>query len=223
MKNLYITALTLLLLACAKEKQTDTAQEKSDTLKTNVKAKASIDEDGFDNSEYLKPRDTTFNGYTFKYGYTSYNEEFENPGYLKVYKGSKELYKTTFKGEGDPFIQSFGYHELSGTKFVFALNYGVDACDYAHTIKYYVINPDDKVRFVKDTYSMTGGDQYASRYYKEFFPEDSAGIANTIGIVEGMIFHEHDQPNQADTTHVIFNANAFKVEKYTDNLGKVKE
>ena len=92
MKNLYITALTLLLLACAKEKQTDTAQEKSDTLKTNVKAKASIDEDGFDNSEYLKPRDTTFNGYTFKYGYTSYNEEFENPGYLKVYKGSKELY-----------------------------------------------------------------------------------------------------------------------------------
>lgn len=223
MKNILFTAFVLLAIGCAKDKKIDTVHAKSDTLKTAVQAKTSTDEDGFDNSEYLKPRDTVFNGYSFKYGYTTYNEEFSNPGYLKVYKGEKELYKTTFKGEGDPYIQSFGYHELSGKKFVFALNYGVDACDYAHTVKYYFITPDDKVRPVKDTYSITGGDQYASRYYKEFFPEDSAGIANTIGIVEGMIFHEHDQPNQADTTHVIFNANAFKVEKYTDNLSKVKE
>lgn len=221
MKNISIIILGLLITACAKDKQTDTIEGRVDALKTPLQTKAP-EEDGFDNSEYLVPKEKVFDDYTFKYGYTTYNDEFDNPGYLKIYKDGKEVYSTAFKGEGDVFIESLGYHELSGKKFVFALNYGVDACDYAHTIKYYVISSDNVVSPVKETYSITGGDQYASRYYKAFFPEDSAGMANTIGVVEGMIFHEHDQPDQADTTRVIFEANTFRIEKHTDNLGKIK-
>lgn len=222
MKNIYIAALVLLTTACAKNKQTDAMEKNINDLKASVEAEIPAGKGDFDNSEYLTPKEEIFSSYIFKYGYITYKDEFDNPGYLKIYKGGDELYSTAFKGEGDLYIQSFGYHELSGRKFVFALNYGVDACDYAHTAKYYVINPDGAVHPIKQTYSITGGDQYASRYYKEFFPEDSAGIANTIGIVEGMIFHEHDQPDQADTTYVIFEANAFQIEKHTDNLAKVK-
>lgn len=174
---------------------------------------------------FLQPYQETFGGYTFKFGYEQYDEEkfgFANPGYLKVFNGDKLIFKDKFEGEGQVSVKSLGYHYLSGRKLVFELHYGTQACDYSQTSRYYVVELGGKIHFLKDSWSGTGGDHYASRYYKTIFPGDTLGAANTFKIVEGMVFHEHDQPDVADTTYITFEGNKFRINKPTDNLGKVE-
>ena len=78
------------------------------------------------------------------------------------------------------------------------------------------------MHFINEYWSNTGGDGYATRYYSHILPNENEGIPNSIIILEGMIFHEKDQPNQEDTTILYFYNNNFKTQKITNNLSKVK-
>jgi hypothetical protein len=177
------------------------------------------------NEERLKPQEIKIDDYTFTCGYEKYDEDkygFSNPGYLEIRKNGNVIFKDTFEGEGETYVKSLGHHDLSGDKLFFTLNWGTEACDYSQESKYYFITPAGKVSYLKDYWSGSGGDGYASRYYEHIFPEDSAGMPYSLLIVEGMIFHEHDQPDRSDTTYVSFDKDTYKMNKPTDNLAKVK-
>jgi len=224
MKTISLQLILLLALsamvACNKNESKDTAEQQVNKHKeTQYKNAVDTEEDsGYD--EYLTPHEEVFKAYTFKFGYEKYDDEFSNPGYLQVLKNGKILFKDTFKGEGEVHMHPLGYHDLSGKKLVFELGYGIDACDYTQTSRYYVIDANDRVQFIKDYWSGSGGDGYSTRYYNAIFPKDSLGKANTLTIVEGITFHEHDQPDWADTTHVIFSENTFSIKKISNNLDK---
>lgn len=163
--------------------------------------------------------------YQFETGYVKYDEEkygFENPGYLNVKRAGKILFTDSFKGEGEVYIKSLGQHNLSGNKLFFTLNYGTEACDYISTSKYYVMIDDKRIKHLGDFISQSGGDGYASRFYDHIFPEDSCGKLNTLLIVEGLMFHEHDQPDLYDTTKITFDNSTFVIRKETNNLEKAK-
>lgn len=162
--------------------------------------------------------------YKVEYGYSKYDEEkfgHSNPGYMRVLKGDSLIFEDSFKGEGTVFFESFGYQELAGKKLVFALTNGTEACDYYSFSRYYV-SFGDKFYFLKTVTSFTGGDQYSSLFYDHIFPQDSAGIQNSILLVEGQVFYEHDQPDRSDTTLIHFTDHDFTMTKLTDNLSKVK-
>lgn len=178
-----------------------------------------------DYSSFLEARVEELEGYTFRYGYTAYDEEkysLSNPGYLEVIKDGRVVFKDSFKGNDEPYITSLGYHNLDGNKLIFRLNYGTEACDYVQTSRYYVVNNDSSFRYIKSYSSFTGGDQYASQYFSHFFPEDTLGKPNTLTIVEGIAYHEHDKPDVADTTRIIFKGNTFTIRKLSDNLTKAE-
>jgi hypothetical protein len=175
--------------------------------------------------EVLQGKEYEFDGYKFDVGYEKYDEDkfgFSNPGYLRVRKDGEVIFKDSFKGEGEVYVKSYGVHSLSGNKLVFTLNWGTEAHDYIQYSKYYVINSENKVLYLNEYWSQSGGDGYASRYYEHIFPEDSSGVPNSLLIVEGMEFHEQDQPNQSDTTRIAFDGDSFRMVKPTNNLGKVK-
>jgi len=212
-----------LLQSCRKEVRQEvvTAPAKHITQPVSNKESTGTVQD----SAFLVPHEERLEGYTFKYGYTAYDEEkygFSNPGYFEVLKGGSVIFKDAFKGEGEPYITSLGRHSLDGDKLVFQLHYGTEACDYTHTARYYVADAVGNFRFIKDYSSFTGGDQYASRYFMHILPKDSLGKPNTLTIVEGITYHEHDQPDRADTTHVVFSGSNFKVIKLSDNLSKAE-
>ncbi len=177
------------------------------------------------NNESLEIKEDEFEGYTFRCGYEKYDEDkfgFENPGFLEVFKNDKIIFKDTFKGQGDVYVKSLGYHKLSGNKLIFILNWGTEACDYTHHSKYYVITSDSKIIYLNEYWGMSGGDGYASRFYDHVFPEETLGMTNSILIVEGMKYHEHDQPDLSDTTYISFKGNEFSIIKTTNNLDEGK-
>ncbi|MFN3403505.1 MAG: hypothetical protein ACK40G_05365 [Cytophagaceae bacterium] len=176
--------------------------------------------------ELLEPKEFDFDNYKFIVGYEKYDEKkynFSNPGYLKVYKDEELIFNDSFKGEGNVYVKHLGVHELAGSKTIFTLNWGTEACDYVQHSRYYYINSQDKVTSLNEYWSATGGDGYASRYFHHILPDDSLGIPNTLLIVEGMIFHEQDQPDQSDTTKITFFGNGYRSIKLTNNLAKVKK
>lgn len=204
-------------MACSRE-------EKPKPAKATIASKQPAITTSEVDSTLLEPHITTIEGYKIVYGYKAYNEEkygFQNPGYMRVFKGEALVYEESFKGEGPVIVTSQGYHNLAGQKLVFALNYGTEACDYINTIKYYVVI-DGKVQFLKAFDAITGGDGYSSTSYNTIFPTDSAGKANTILVVEQHFFHEHDQPDLFDTNYITFTGNKFSISKPTNNLAKAK-
>jgi hypothetical protein len=214
-----------LLLSCRNE---PVQKDEIITKKALPVVANTTEEDSLDKEKYaalLVPHQEDIEGYTFRYGYTAYDEDkygFDNPGYMEVIKDGVVIFKDAFKGEGEPYITSLGHHSLDGDKLVFQLHDGTEACDYTQTARYYVADATGKFRYIKSYWGGTGGDLYATRYFKHIFPEDSLGKPNTLTIVEGMEFHEHDQPDQADTTHIVFSNGTFKASKLTDNISKVK-
>jgi hypothetical protein len=229
MKTTFLSILFLLcaIMACNDPKPKDTAKQPVERheLTDDVKTGTADPEAAAKYRELLVPLEETFEGFVFKFGYRQYDEDkfgFSNPGYLQVLKNGKIIFEDIFKGEGEVSVHSLGYHELSGRKLAFKLDYGTNACDYSQTSRYYVIGNDRSITFIKDYWSGVGGDGYASRYYEAFFPEDSLGEHNTLKIVEGIEFLEHDQPDAADTTYVVFEGDRFAVNKPTDNMSKVK-
>ncbi|MFP9114903.1 hypothetical protein ACLI1A_13285 [Flavobacterium sp. RHBU_3] len=223
--RLLIILLLLACIGCHKEPASDAYLHPHPPKDKPKPTKKTAADDAADYSSFLIPHEEDLEGYTFRYGYTAYNEDkygHSNPGYIEVKKDGKVLYKNSFEGYDEPYINIKGVHNLNGNRLVFTLNYGTEACDYTQFSRYYVIHPDNSVSFLKECWGGWGGDFYATRYYKEFFPEDSAGIPNTMGIVEGILYNEHDQPDRVDTTRIIFSGNRFKAEKLTDNLAKAE-
>lgn len=175
--------------------------------------------------ELLESKEISFDGYIFKYGYEKYDEDkfgFSNPGFIEVWRDGSLIFKDSFKGEGEVYIKSLGHHELSGKKLIFTLNWGTEACDYHQHSRYYAITSENRVQYLNEYWSGSGGDGYASRYYQHIFPQDTLGIANCLLIVEGMIFHEHDQPNLSDTTRIFFDLEKIKIDKPTNNMDRVQ-
>jgi hypothetical protein len=208
----------LLMLACDSQKaknpksSIDTQIVKNDTVEENVK-------------EFLELNEVEFDGYKFKYGYEKYNEDsfgFSNPGRLEVLKNERVIFKDSFNGEGELYMKSLGHHDISGNKVFFTLNWGTEACDYAQHSRYYYITPESKVNFVNEYWAMTGGDGYASRYYEHIFPEDSNGAIDSLIILEGIQYHEHDQQDLSDTSYIFFDADKFTISKPTNNLNHAK-
>lgn len=209
--------VALICMACGRE-------EKSKPAKAVIANKQPAVTTSEVDSTLLEPHTGIIEGYKIVYGYKAYNEEkygFQNPGYMRVFKGETLVYEDSFKGEGPVIVTSLGYHHLAGQKLVFALNYGTEACDFTNTTKYYVVI-DGKVQFLKAFDAITGGDGYASLTYNTIFPTDSAGIANTILVVEQYFFHEHDQPDLFDTNYITFTGNKVSINKPTNNLAKAK-
>lgn len=218
-----LQSLTLLLVvaSCNNDYQQD---KKSSPAKTLTTAGSKSDEEAAWNASMIEPHAKNIDKFKIEYGYKAYNEDkfgFSNPGYMRVFKDNKLVFEDSFEGEGPVNVSSLGYQELAGQKLVFTLNYGTEACDYAGYSRYYV-SIDDKIYFLHSYRSFTGGDQYASRFYEHIFPNDSAGVPNTMLMVEGIIFHEHDQPNRFDTTYIQFTDNTFNISKATNNLDSAK-
>jgi hypothetical protein len=204
-------------MACGRE-------EKPKPAKTITASKQPANATSEIDSTLLEPHTTSIEGYKIVYGYKAYNEDkygFQNPGYMRVFKGETLVYEDSFKGEGPVMVTSQGYHNLSGQKLLFALNYGTEACDYTNTIKYYVVI-DGKVQFLKAFDAITGGDGYSSISYNTIFPTDSAGKVDAILVVEQHFFHEHDQPDLFDTNYITFTGDKFSINKPTNNLAKAK-
>ena len=177
-----------------------------------------------DNISMTQAHEMIVGKFKIVYGYLKYDENefgFSNPGYMHIFKGNQLIFEDSFQGEGPVYVESLGYQELAGKKLVFKLNHGTDACDYTSYARYYV-SFDNKIYFLNEYFNSTGGDQYASHFYEHILPKDSAGIANYILIVEGLIFHEHDQPNLFDTTYIKFSDKKFNISKPTNNLDKAK-
>ncbi|KOS06576.1 hypothetical protein AM493_11430 [Flavobacterium akiainvivens] len=213
-----LLALPICLLQSCKETQ----QEPKAAVTASTKLPEKKNETPEDYRQVmLAPQGDTLEGYVFRYGYTAYDEEDgSNPGYLEVLKGGKVVFKDAFKGEGYINITPLGHHDLDGDKAVFVMQYGIEACDYPSTGRYYVVDGAGKFSFINSYWAATGGDLYASRYYSHIFPTDSLGKPNTLTIVEGMAYHERDQPDVADTTHIVFAGNSFKLDKLSNDLGK---
>jgi hypothetical protein len=219
-----ITTIILLEGCDSRKNETVTNTKNVNEIRNNSKEK--IPNKKVIKNEFLDYKEDTFEGYNFEFGYEKYDEDkfgFENPGFFQIMKNGKVIFKDSFKGEGEVYVKSLGYHDLFGKKLIFTFNWGTEACDYSQHSRYYVITPDSKVDFLKECWSMSGGDGYASRYYEHIFPEESFGMENSLLIVEGMKYHEHDQPDLYDTTSITFSGDQeFGIIKPTNNLDKSK-
>ena len=225
-EKIFCWALVLLMVACESSKPESVVSKpivSKPITKEEILDKGTADNEGYE--DYLEPKEIEIDGYTFKVGYDEYDEEkfgFSNPGYLNIIKNEKVIFNDSFMGEGDVYIQSLKHHALSGDKLLFSLNWGTEACDYTQYAKYYTITPEGKVHYLNEYWSFSGGDGYASRYFEHIFPEDSLGKKNALLVVEGMKYHEHDQPDLSDTSRILFSGDKFQIIKKTNNLAKAK-
>jgi hypothetical protein len=216
--------LTIVLLTISCDNKAGQQNDNSSSSDSMTLTISTIDKKDTVSVSMTKPNFKSVGEFQIEYGYLKYDEDefgFSNPGYMRVFKGDQLVFEDSFNGEGPVDVESFDLQELAGQKLVFRLNHGTEACDYTLHSRYYVLI-DSKIYFLKDCYASTGGDQYASRFYEHILPKDSAGVDNSILIVEGLIFHEHDQQDRFDTTFIKFADNKFILSKPTNNLDKVK-
>lgn len=224
--SIFLILTALLVVACKSPESKSLAT--NSTIDSLVDKSSSISKDTIVkelNNEFMEFNEVESDGYKFKFGYIKYDEEkfgFSNPGLLQVRKNGRVVLIDSFKGEGEVYMKSHGYHKLSGNKLVFTLNWGTEACDYWQHSRYYTITPEDKVFYLGEYLSASGGDGYASRYFEHIFPEDTAGRIDSLLIVEGIKFHERDQPDLFDTTHILFDGDKYNINKPTNNLEKAR-
>lgn len=146
-------------------------------------------------------------GYTFKFGYASFDEkEFMNPAYLRVYKKEQLIYTDTFSAQGEMYLHSLGHHQLSGDKLFFTLFHGIEACDYIQSTRYYFISPAEKVHYLCD-FTQVSNEGYSTKSFEHRFLEDK------LSVVESLVYHEKDQKDLFDTVNIVFNGDAFKIDK----------
>lgn len=225
-KKIFWISILFLIGSCENSKRENKV---SDLLKANNPIEKDSSENETSsatvNEELLQPKQDEFGGYTFKFGYEKYDEDkfgFGNPGFLIVLKNEKVIFNDSFKGEGEVYVKSLGYQKFSGNKLLFILNWGTEACDFSQHSKYYIITPEDRVLYLNEYWSFSGGDGYASRYFEQILPKDSFGLTDKLVIIEGMKYHEHDQPDLSDTTIISFTQDRININKMTNNLAKGK-
>lgn len=213
--------LVLFFVGCDKPTNKESEVAIKDTL---PESKEQLDEEQEYNEQLLIPKSTEIEGYLFKFGYLSYDEDkfgWNNPGFLEVYRDNKLLFRDSVKGYDELFVRSLGFHSLSGKKLVFNLDFGTEACDFSQASRYYFISPEDSVFFIKEYWSQST--DYANRYFENIFPEDTNGLKDKLLILEGLYFKERDQPDKYDKTYIEFEKNRFKINKPTNNLDDGKE
>jgi hypothetical protein len=176
---------------------------------------------------YLAFKTLNYEGYAIKYRYlkheTGEEGSGENPALLQVYKNEKLIFTDSFKAEGDMYIDTLGYHAVSGQKLFFILNYGIEACDYAQTGRYYFISPESGVHYLKDFYAGCGGDGYSCKSYKHYFPGDSSGITDGFRVIDALRYNKHEQPDKFDTIDWQFEKDKCKITKQTHHLSNTGE
>ncbi len=181
----------------------------------------SISEDSLQTLQLLTKRKEFLGAYRVEFGYTAYNEDkygFKNPGFLKVYKNNKMIFSDVFLGHNDLTFYNLGKHHVNGNKLFFILNWGLEACDYTQTSRFYCISPDDKIHKLGDHWSMSTGDGYSSRSFEYFFTHYQHDKPNNLVVVESLFFHEHDQKDISDTIVYTFEGDKFKVNKLSNHL-----
>ncbi len=100
------------------------------------------------------------------------------------------------------------------TRIFFTLNWGVEACDYVQTSRFYCITADDKVHKLGDHWATSTGDGYSSRNYDYFFSQDN----HNLMVVESLFFHEHDKKDVSDTIIYAFEGDTFKTNRLSNHL-----
>lgn len=171
---------------------------------------------------YLAFTTVPYQGYAIKYRYLKHEIGEEgsgvNPALLQVYKNEKLIFTDSFKAEGDLYIDTLGYHGVSGQKLFFRLNFGIEACDYTQTGRYYFISPESGIHYLKDFFSGCGGDGYSCKIYKHYFPGDSSGITDGFRVIDALRYNEHNEPDKFDTTDWHFEGDKFNITKQTHHF-----
>lgn len=215
--TLFLLVMHILIIACKSQ-----TKEISKSSASTVNQKDSLAKDSLTQNadhDLLALKTFTYEGYAFKFRYLKYNtDDVNNPGVLQVYKNEKLIFIDSIKGEGVLYIDTLGYHNVAGRKLFFTLNYGIEACDYAQSARYYFISRESNVHYLNEYFSQCGGDGYSCMGYKHVFPEDSSGVSDVLRIVEGLHYNEHDHPDLFDTTNIYFTESKFNISKLTHNL-----
>jgi len=228
---IFIFQLSLFLISCkndgGKEKivgelSTAPTYEPIDSLQA-IHTKDALEDEQAYNEQMLVQKQTTLGNYTFKYGYTKYNDDkygWTNPATLEVLnKGRLIFTDTSIKGYEELNIVSSGYHDLNGKSLVFRLDYGLQACDYMTASRYYVIMPDGDLIYFIGEYHSSSGDA-AGTSYKTIFPEEANGQQNSMLIVESLNYKEGNEPDEFDTTDVYFIEGDVGVRKLSNHIHK---
>lgn len=221
-KNFYFI-LFFTLLSCREsstnsEKDIPVKVSKGDSLKAfQSMMKPSVNEDSIQDAKLLIKQKQVLGGYRVEFAYSAYNEEkygFQNPGFLKVYKNNKMIFSDVFYGDSELYVLSLENLSTNKDKIFFTLNWGLEACDYVQTSRFYCITADDKVHKLGDYWAMSTGDGYSSRNYDYFFSQDNHNLI----VVESLFFHEHDKKDISDTIVYTFEEDKFKVRRLSNHL-----
>ena len=223
MKNIFYFILFFTLLSCREsstnsEKDIPVKVSKEDSLKAfQSMIKPSVNEDSIQDVKLLIKQKQVLGGYRVEFAYSAYNEEkygFQNPGFLKVYKNNKMIFSDVFYGDNELYILPLENLNTDKDKIFFTLNWGLEACDYVQTSRFYCITADDKVHKLGDHWAMSTGDGYSSRNYDYFFSQDN----HNLMVVESLFFHEHDKKDLSDTIVYTFEEDKFKVRRLSNHL-----
>ncbi len=211
-----------MLLSCREastksEKGIPVKVSKEDSLRAfQSMMKPSVNEDSIQNAKLLIKQKQVLGGYRVEFAYSAYDEEkygFKNPGFLKVYKNNKMIFSDVFLGDNELSVLRLK-NQNDKNRIFFTLNWGVEACDYVQTSRFYCITADDKVHKLGDHWAMTTGDGYSSRNYDYFFSQDN----HNLMVVESLFFHEHDQKDLSDTIVYTFEEDKFKGRRLSNHL-----
>lgn len=199
------------------EKDIPVKVSKEDSLKAfQSMMKPSVNEDSIQNAKLLIKQKQVLGGYRVEFAYSAYNEEkydFQNPGFLKVYKNNKMIFSDVFYGDNELTVLHLK-NQGDKDNIFFTLNWGLKACDYVNTSRFYCITADDKVYKLGDHWATSTGDGYSSRNFEYFFNQDN----HNLMVVESLFFHEHDQKDVSDTIVYTFEEDKFKVHRLSNHL-----
>jgi hypothetical protein len=179
-----------------------------------------------DNSKIIESnpfsRETDIEGFKIKTGYVKYDKSkspFKNPAFIQILKDNKLIYSNSFTAYDELYVDSKGFHNLAGNKLVFTINYGGEACDFNQGIRYYSIDQNNKVFFLKEFSSQFT--DYASLSIESIFPKDKNGAKNCLKIVENLSYNESNESSVIDTSIFSFSNNKIDFKKLSNNI-KIK-
>lgn len=223
MKNLCYSFTFLIFLSCGKSspksetKSSNQANKIEDSIRAiNSLMKPEMKESSSDTTGLMVKQKKVLGKYKIEFAYTAYNEEkygFQNPGYLKVYKNNKMIFSDVFLGDNELTVLQLKNQDDKDPIF-FTLNWGVEACDYVQTSRFYCITANDKVHKLGDHWASSTGDGYSSRNFDYFISQDNGNLT----VVESLFYHKHDKKDLSDTIIYTFEEDKFKVHRLSNHI-----
>jgi hypothetical protein len=211
---------SLCLYAC----QGPEAEKVVARIESNMVIQAdSITEDplGSERKAMLIPQTFLAAGYTFQFGYASFDERNPrsgNPAYLQIFKNEQLIFTDSFPAEGNLSIDTLGYHEVSGNKFFFTLHHGIEAGNYQQHDRYYFISPEGSAFYLSEYNALCSGDGFSCTCFTHLFPAEKSYAKDVLTIVEQLSYNGQDQQDLLDTTSICFTGNAFTIHKLSHRL-----